>query len=75
MGDSGKWSYVTEKGNNVIDSRYLEATGFSGDGTAVVRDDEDCYIIDDEGNRKFVNTKKQSVEECRALSEDLWQSK
>ena len=45
MGDSGKWSYVTEKGNNVIDSRYLEATGFSGDGTAVVRDDEDCYII------------------------------
>ena len=71
MGDSGKWSYVTEKGNNVIDSRYLEATGFSGDGTAVVRDDEDCYIIDDEGNRKFVNTKKQSVEECRALSEGL----
>ncbi|MFR5620016.1 MAG: hypothetical protein ACLTJ5_14735 [Clostridium sp.] len=30
MGGSGKWSYVTEKGNNVIDSRCLEATGFFG---------------------------------------------
>ncbi len=59
----------------MIDSRYLEATGFSGDGTAVVRDDEDCYIIDDEGNRKFVNTKNRALRSAVLCRKDLWQSK
>ena len=47
------WGYVNETGDQVIDAKFKNVSAFSGNNLAAVIDiKDDCYFIDDLGNKK-----------------------
>ncbi|SHO52819.1 WG repeat-containing protein [Anaerocolumna xylanovorans] len=65
------WGYCDARGDNKIAYNYAEAQCFTSSGLAPVKSmDGEFYLIDKDGNKKYVDIEKKKIEECSPLSED-----
>lgn len=69
--EESNWGYCDAKGRNKIAYIYDQAQCFTSAGLAPVRSAEgEFYLIDMDGNKKYVDVEKKKIEECSPLSED-----
>jgi hypothetical protein len=69
------WGYIDTEGQVVIEPQYTKAEGFSSRGEAIVQKDDQCLLIDDQGN--------VLIDNCQAIKclnsgyavkrENMWQ--
>lgn len=71
MNREGLWGYMSEQGNQDISYMYQEVREFMSSGYApVMSTAEEFFLINANGDKKFVDVDKKRIEDCGPLSED-----